>query len=107
MPGGDEGERVRVFQREAAHVVGEPLQEGLPPVIGFHPGPGFDLDRAHQLLDDAFEEVFSAVDVPVERHRLHLQGRTERTHRQRGHPVMVDHLDGRLDDQLPAQTPPG
>ncbi len=101
---GDEGEGQGVVERELAHVVRHPLEEGLPAVGGLHARAGVDLEPGDEAVDDAFEEVLAAVDVAVERHGLDSEPGAEPAHRQRVDALGVDERDGLRDDALPGQA---
>src|ERR687898_2374147 len=105
MPGGHQGESVRMLHGDAAHCVRQGLHVALPGLRQL------DIKTIAHLSqkkgDDRLEEVLPPADVPVQGHRHDSQLLRQRTHGQALSTVAVDQLQGLPDDEVAVQSSVG
>jgi hypothetical protein len=94
-PGDQERHHVRVSQRQLPVVAGHGPQLAGPVRVG-----GIDLELGEHDLDDAVEQRRLVRRVPVEDHRIAVQGAGEPAHGQTLSPVAVDDLKRRSQHDL-------
>ena len=108
-PGDDQRHDVRVGQRQRAEAAGDLPQLAGPVGVG-----GVDVELGQDGLGDAVEQGRLARRVPVEDHRVPVQGAGQAAHGQRVGAVAVDDLQrggqhgiaGDLAAAVPAAGPP-
>jgi len=75
--------------------VRQPLHEILPPVTRSAEHVSVTVQAIREELGHRVEEMLLAMDMAVERHRLHTEHLPETPHRQRPQPMLVDKNHGR------------